>query len=229
MSEKDRERWEARWRARARAGGGKGEAGDGPGGEGGRGGTVPADPVGSPSPFIAAWASRWPGDQGWTAPGPALDLACGAGRHALLLARLGYEVEAVDISSRALELGRGEAARRGLEIRWREADLDALALPAAAWQLVVVSQFLDRRLMPELVECLRPGGLLLYEQHLLSQVPVRGPAERRFRARPNELLRLCAPLRVLEYRECLERDPADPEALPRAVARLAACAPPAPF
>jgi len=43
-----------------------------------------------PSPWVREWAA-------WIQPGGAvLDVACGAGRHARLLAGLGFEVYAVD-------------------------------------------------------------------------------------------------------------------------------------
>ena len=53
-----------------------------------------------------------------------LDVACGAGRHAIPLARAGYDVTAVDISSDFLAKGRD--AGRGLAIDWREGDMREL-------------------------------------------------------------------------------------------------------
>ena len=55
--------------------------------------------------------------------GRALDIACGAGRNALYLAALGYEVDAVDIAPYALERARQAAAERGLVVNWIAADL----------------------------------------------------------------------------------------------------------
>ncbi|MDQ6705327.1 MAG: methyltransferase domain-containing protein, partial [Acidobacteriota bacterium] len=55
-------------------------------------------------------------------PGEALDLACGAGRHAIYLARRGWRVTAVDWSAEVLAPWREEAS--GLDIAMRQADLE---------------------------------------------------------------------------------------------------------
>lgn len=44
-------------------------------------------------------------------PGRALDLACGLGQNSIALAELGWQVDAVDISSRGLQLADRGAAR----------------------------------------------------------------------------------------------------------------------
>src|SRR5438045_1683611 len=56
--------------------------------------------------------------------GGALDLACGAGRHALVLAERGWRVTAVDASSVAIETTRLRAQERGLNIDARVVDLE---------------------------------------------------------------------------------------------------------
>jgi SAM-dependent methyltransferase len=68
-------------------------------------------------------------------PGRALDLGCGEGGDALWLAERGWQVTAVDISGTALARAAGEAARRGLTVDWRQADL-AAALPSGPFDLV---------------------------------------------------------------------------------------------
>lgn len=50
-----------------------------------------------------------------------LDLACGAGRHAIALARTGYAVTGVDISPEFLAKAR--AASHGLDVAWCERDM----------------------------------------------------------------------------------------------------------
>ena len=58
-----------------------------------------------------------------------LDLACGSGRHALELARRGFEVVGADISSELIEIAnRAAAAEPELPVRFLEADLRELAL-----------------------------------------------------------------------------------------------------
>lgn len=58
--------------------------------------------------------------------GRVLDVPCGDGRLALLLAARGYAVTGVDISAGFLEAARAEASERGLEVAWRQGDMREL-------------------------------------------------------------------------------------------------------
>ena len=97
---------------------------------------------------------RWAG-----APGRAVDLACGTGRHALALAERGFEVEAWDFSPVALERVAAHAAERGLAVLTRVVDLAAgLPVDAPTFDLVVLTRFLDRGLYARLQQLVAPGG-----------------------------------------------------------------------
>ena len=120
----------------------------------------------------------------------ALDLACGPGRHALELAARGFEVEAWDVSGRALaELqSRAEQARLAERVRVREVDLDA-APPADVrlFDVAVVVDYLDRALPERVAPLLAPGGRLI-----LATFTEDWPGERpsaRHRLRRGELAR----------------------------------------
>jgi SAM-dependent methyltransferase len=94
----------------------------------------------------------------------ALDLACGLGQDALWLAERGCRVDAIDISFVALRQARHEMRRRGLSgVTFIQADLDQFVLPRAAYDLVCVFRFLDRRLFPAIRNSVRPGGVIIYE------------------------------------------------------------------
>src|SRR5712664_2915980 len=56
-------------------------------------------------------------------PRGVLDLPCGQGRHSIELARRGYEVTGVDLSSFMLEVAKKRAAAAGVEVRWLEGDM----------------------------------------------------------------------------------------------------------
>lgn len=56
-------------------------------------------------------------------PGKALDLGCGAGIFSVYLAKQGYEVTALDIIPRALEMGEEEAKKENVKVNWVLADL----------------------------------------------------------------------------------------------------------
>lgn len=96
--------------------------------------------------------------------GDALDLACGRGQNAVWLAEHGYRVRGVDISGVGLDLGRIEAAKKGVSdlVRFQRVDLDKWQLPSQAYDLICVFRFLDRRLFPGIRSGLREKGLLFY-------------------------------------------------------------------
>ncbi|WP_407550964.1 class I SAM-dependent methyltransferase [Streptomyces sp. Pv4-95] len=66
-------------------------------------------------------------DRGLITPGRALDLGCGAGRNALHLASLGFEVDAVDLSSAAIAWAEDRARDAGAKIRFHCGDALASA------------------------------------------------------------------------------------------------------
>lgn len=135
------------------------------------------------------------------ATGDALEVACGLGGNALWLAGRGLRVQAWDISPVAIERlsHRAAAEHMAVDVQVR----DALAAPpeAGAFDVVVVSRFLERALCPALSAALRPGGLLFYQTYTREAVTDNGPRNPAFRLGPNELLRLFPDLRVLAYRE----------------------------
>jgi SAM-dependent methyltransferase len=68
-------------------------------------------------------------------PARLLDLACGAGRHALALARAGYRVTGIDISTDAIARASAAAAGEGLAIDFRRGDMAELE-PGGAFDSV---------------------------------------------------------------------------------------------
>lgn len=171
-------------------------------------------PRDQPTPFVVDWLDRIP-------TGRALDVATGTGRNALMLAEAGYAVDAVDISAVAVDRGRAEAERRGLDIAWHVADLQTDPLPGDAYDLIVVARYRDPELWARLVAALAPDGWLLIEHHLETHRPAEGPSSGDFRLDPGELLAAAADLRVVHYSESVE--PADLDRGDYVIARLAAC------
>jgi SAM-dependent methyltransferase len=92
--------------------------------------------------------------------GPALDIACGTGRNALHLARLGFDVDAIDASGVAVEHLRATAG--DLPVRAQRLDLPADPLPGDGYQVIVNTYFLERALFGPISAALAPGGLLLF-------------------------------------------------------------------
>lgn len=164
-----------------------------------------------PSAFLEESTPRLPPS------GRALDLACGSGRNALFLARLGYKVDAVDVSTEALAIGHARSA--GLPIRWLERDLDDGFEPDADYDLIVNIRFVDLPLVATLIPALRPNGVLIVEQHLVTNEDVIGPKNPAFRVAPGALTALAAPLAIERLEEGIVEDPDGREA---ALARLLA-------
>lgn len=153
-----------------------------------------------PSAFLASIESRLPSG------GRALDLGCGAGRNAIYLARLGFEVDAVDISAVALARGRKDA--QDLPVHWIERDLDEGFETEEGYDLIVNIRFVQLHLVASLIPRLRPGGALVVEQHLRTDAAdTAGPRNPAFRVAPGALARLAEPLRVEHLAEDVFEEP----------------------
>ena len=133
--------------------------------------------------------------------GDALDIACGRGGNALLLAAHGLKTSAWDISAVALAALCKAADDSGFQLTTDCRDVMASPPPPVSQDVIVVSHFLDRALAPHLIAALRPRGLLYYQTFVRAVVDATGPANPLYRLGPNELLELFRPLQILVYRE----------------------------
>jgi SAM-dependent methyltransferase len=111
---------------------------------------------GEPSAFVAALDGLLPRS------GRALDVAGGAGRHALWLARRGLDVTLADVSDVALARAAAAAREEGIPLATLEVDLEAAPLPAGPWDLVLCTYFLHRPLFRAFPGVLAPGGWLIF-------------------------------------------------------------------
>jgi SAM-dependent methyltransferase len=134
-------------------------------------------------------------------PGLALDLACGAGRHAIFLAERGWRVQALDGSRNAIDRMMTEARVRGVadRIEARVADLEAagFALDLPAYDLVCDFYFLHRPLFEPIRRAVRPGGRFAAALHVRSAPEEKG----RFLLDPGELRAAFADWTILHHRE----------------------------
>ena len=135
--------------------------------------------------------------------GRALDLACGTGRHALLLVAAGFAVTAIDRDGEKIAALRATAQRVGLDLRGETLDLEAEGadLGREAYDLVLGVHYLHRPLFPAIVRAPKRGGLLLYETFTVAQAARGRPTDPDFLLRPGELKNLIAPLEILRERE----------------------------
>ena len=170
----------------------------------------------------AEWDARFrAGDHAESAPDPfltaakpflellpagaaSLDLACGAGRHAVWLAEQGFRVVAVDFSTEALAKTARLAVEHGVCIETRQMDLEspAVDLGRGVFDLICGFFFLHQPLFPALRQALRPGGLVLYKTYTVDQLRYPGrPRHRMHLLESNELLRIFEDFRILFYEE----------------------------
>ena len=134
--------------------------------------------------------------------GRALDLACGTGANSLLLAEHGLQVSAWDFSEVAIGRLRATAAQMGLSVTAEVRDVSARPPAARSFEVIVVSRFLDRALVPYLIAALPAGGLIFYQTFVRDALDSSiGPRDVQFRLERNELLELFSPLYLLFYRE----------------------------
>lgn len=122
------------------------------------------------------------------AGGAVLDLACGGGRHSLLLAERGYRVVAVDRDAGAL--AQIESASPGIETRVADLEGEPWPFPGRAFDGIVATNYLFRPLLPTLLDSLGEHGVLIYETFMLGNERCGRPSNPDFLLRPHELLDL---------------------------------------
>ena len=138
--------------------------------------------------------------------GHGLDLAGGAGRHSIWLARQGWEVTLIDISETGVEQARQNAGPLASHIYFVVDDLThfkaAQTQLDAGFELVMAFFYLERGIFSEMLKAVRPGGLLVYKTYTVAQAKLAGgPKNPAYLLEPGELLHLTDGLRALHYRE----------------------------
>jgi ubiquinone/menaquinone biosynthesis C-methylase UbiE len=94
-----------------------------------------------------------------------LDVAAGTGNAAIPAAELGAKVTASDLTPELLDAGRALAVAHGVDLDWRQADVEALPWSAASFDVVmscvgVMFAPNHQRSAHEMVRVCRPGGTI---------------------------------------------------------------------
>jgi ubiquinone/menaquinone biosynthesis C-methylase UbiE len=100
-----------------------------------------------------------------------LDLCCGQGRHAVLLAGRGLHVTALDLSSEYLELAQEAAREKGVAIQTVHADMREIPFEANSDAIVnmfssfgyLETEAEDAKVLAAIIRALKPGGRVLLD------------------------------------------------------------------
>ena len=114
----------------------------------------------------------------------ALDVASGAGRNSIYLATNGFEVEALDISQIALDVLNNKAYKN---ISCKLVDLDEYDVPQNSYDLIVMTNFLDRNIIPKLSIALKTNGILFIETYMEDEENEKPPSNPDFLLKKGEL------------------------------------------
>ncbi|MGA0024934.1 MAG: class I SAM-dependent methyltransferase [Burkholderiales bacterium] len=130
----------------------------------------------------SAWVERWAPQV--SAGGAVLDVASGSGRHARFFAARGHPVDAVDSDAAAIA---ALAAVPGVTALC--ADIEGGPWPYAGrrFAAVVVTNYLHRPLLPQLLAAVAPGGVLIYETFAAGNEAHGRPKNPDFLLQPGEL------------------------------------------
>ena len=148
-----------------------------------------------PAPFLVENIELLP-------KGRVLDVAMGAGRNAIYLAKLGFAVEGVEISPEAVNVVLESAQKAGVTIRAQLADLEgSYSIKKGAYDLIICFNYLQRSLIPQIKDGLRKGGMIVYETFIIDQAQLGKPKNPDYLLKHNELLDMFRDFRCLRYRE----------------------------
>lgn len=115
--------------------------------------------------------------------GRALEVGCGTGPICCYLAKKGFEVEGIDISSTAIDIAREQAKAFGLSIRYRVADLCRDDLEQDQYDLVIdghcmhciVTEADRQRALTNIRSAIRHGGQFWIDTMIADEETRFGP------------------------------------------------------
>jgi SAM-dependent methyltransferase len=141
--------------------------------------------------------------------GRALDIACGAGRHAIYLASLGWDVTAVDNSSVGVEIARQRASEAGVSVEMVVADLEkhSFVIEPSHYDLICDFYYLQRDLFAAMKAGLRRGGTFVGSIHILDEEPRSDSMNPAYLLNPGELQRIFTGWPIDYYNEGRWDDP----------------------
>lgn len=141
-----------------------------------------------PSAWVERFASLIPAS---SVECPVLDLACGQGRHSRFLVKQGHHVLAIDRDSKALDqIASGLSPEQVKRIEIVCADLEGPTWPLESRSIsgLVVTNYLYRPRLKDLLAMVAPQGVLIYETFAMGNEVFGKPSNPDFLLKPHELL-----------------------------------------
>jgi SAM-dependent methyltransferase len=153
---------------------------------------------------VSPWVARW--SHLVAEQGHVLDVACGMGRHTLHFLQKKCHLAPIDIDSSAIEYianQLNQEQRNRTELVCADLENAPWPLPGRRFDAVIVTNYLWRPLLPQLMQSLDEGGVLIYETFAVGNETVGKPSRPDFLLKPGELLQTCAQgkLRVIAYED----------------------------
>lgn len=137
--------------------------------------------------------------------GRVLDLACGRGRHAIWLAQLGYQVDALDRDTATVS---GMIGINNINVHVADIEANDAYLCGQQYDGIIVSRYLYRPLLSTLAEILNPDGVLIYETFMTGNERYGKPSNPDFLLLPDELLETYSPLlKIIAFEQGEETEP----------------------
>lgn len=131
--------------------------------------------------------------------GKALDIAMGEGRNGVYLAQHGFDVLGIDISDVGLKKAEQLASQKKVKIRTKVADLEKYKLKKNAYDVIVVSYYLQRSLYRQIKDALKPGGFVVLETYHVDHKKYAPKFNKKFLLRKNEAVQAFSNLKILRY------------------------------
>lgn len=146
--------------------------------------------TGKPDPWVQKYAALVP-------QGPVLDLACGKGRHGRYFLDLGYSVTFIDKDIYGVEdlssqgfCPQDKSPHNNANTQLIKHNLEN----NSPWPFhpnqfsgIVVTNYLYRPLLPQLITTLKPGGIIIYKTFAMGNEQFGKPKNPDFLLRENEL------------------------------------------
>ncbi len=118
----------------------------------------------------------------------ALDIACGAGKNSIYLAKNNFFIDSMDISDVALKT----LDKKGYKnINTIQIDLEEeFVLNKNSYDIIVQTNFLDRTIIPKLINSLKKDGIIFIETYMHHSSNEKEPSNSNFLLKQKELQKL---------------------------------------